>query len=189
VQAEGAHTELVLPTGDAERRLVLVRRADAELVVARSQVELGEEAGTTSLVDELIHVWQRFHGRLRDGIEAAIILAEPPGAIGLTGKDDGRSMASTGGDNPSILQERGHLAPAFIEFALRPPFHRTRTGHRVRAGVNPELEVGPPVRRQAGGRAGQNVSEFVGHGDKLRGIPVVRGKDKLLLSSRECQMP
>ena len=67
VQAEGAHTELVLPTGDAERRLVLVRRADAELVVARSQVELGEEAGTTSLVDELILVWQRFHGRLRDG--------------------------------------------------------------------------------------------------------------------------
>ena len=86
-------------------------------------------------------------------------------------------MASTGGDNPSILQERCDLAPAFVEFALRPPFHRTGTGHRMRAGVNSELEVGPSVRRQAGGRAGQNVSELAGHGDKVRGIPVVRGEE------------
>ena len=121
--------------------------------------------------------------------EAAIILAEPPGAICLTGKYDGHSMASTGGDNPSILQDRCDLAPAFVEFALRPPFHRTGTGHRMRAGVNSELEVGPSVRRPAGGRAGKNVSELAGHGDKLRGIPVFRGEDKLLLSSRECQMP
>ncbi len=51
MKPEGAHTELVLPTGDAERRLVLVHRADTELVVSRSQVELGQEAGATSLVD------------------------------------------------------------------------------------------------------------------------------------------
>ena len=112
MKPEGAHTELVLPTGDAERRLVLVRRADAELVVARGQVELGEEAGATSLVDELIHVWQRFHGRLRDGIEAAIILAEPPGAIGLTANTmDAAWLAREGSIHPfsrSVATWRRH---------------------------------------------------------------------------------
>ena len=61
VKPERAHSELVLPTGDAKRGLVLVPGADAELMIAGGQVELGEVAGATCLVNQLIHVRERFH--------------------------------------------------------------------------------------------------------------------------------
>ena len=61
MQAEGADSKLVLTTGDAERRLVLVLLAYPELHVGHGEVHLGEEACTASLVDQLVCMRQRLY--------------------------------------------------------------------------------------------------------------------------------
>ena len=61
MQAEGADPKLVLAARHAERRLELVLLANAELHVCTLQVELREEASTSSLVDELLDMRQRLH--------------------------------------------------------------------------------------------------------------------------------
>ena len=71
MQAEGADAELVLAAGDPERRLVLVRRPDAELHIGHRKVQLGEEARPARLVTR-----QRLHRPLLDGVEPAVVLAE-----------------------------------------------------------------------------------------------------------------
>ena len=50
-EAKGPDAELVLATGDAKGGLVHVTLADAELVVGRGQIKLGEETGPTGLIN------------------------------------------------------------------------------------------------------------------------------------------
>ena len=73
----------------AERRLGDVVRVHAHLMIARAQVELGEEARAMQLVQELIH---NGNGELvlgRDGVEGAEVDAETPRAVGLAHKEHG----------------------------------------------------------------------------------------------------
>ena len=118
MQAESADAELVLAARNAERRLVLVLLPDPELHVGHCQVELGEEACTTRLVHELVHVRERLHRPLRDRVEPAVVLAEAPRPVRLAREDDRGSMRGAGGDDPALVQQEGHLLPALIELAL-----------------------------------------------------------------------
>ncbi len=51
----------------AEGRLELVLLADADLPLSTGEINHGEEASASGLVDELLDVGQGFHGVLRDG--------------------------------------------------------------------------------------------------------------------------
>jgi hypothetical protein len=84
----GANPELVLSARNAEGGLELVLLADTELRVSALEVQHREEAGAPGLVDELLNVGQGLHGALRDGVEAAVVLAESPRAIRLGREDD-----------------------------------------------------------------------------------------------------
>ena len=95
MQAEGANPELILAARHAEGGLELVLLADAELHVCTLEVQLGEKAGAPGLVNELLNVWQGLHRALRDGVEAAVVLAEAPRAVRLAGEDDGGCMGGT----------------------------------------------------------------------------------------------
>ena len=88
VQAESADAKLVLATGDAKRRLELVGLPNAELHVRHGKIELGEEARTARLIDELVDVRQRLHRPLRDGVQSAVVLTKAPRAILLSREHD-----------------------------------------------------------------------------------------------------
>ena len=71
---EGRH-KLVLAAGKAERRLVVVHFQNPELNKGHREIEYGGGACAARLIDELIDVGQRLDRPLRDGDEAAVILA------------------------------------------------------------------------------------------------------------------
>jgi hypothetical protein len=66
-----------------KHRLEDVGRVHPNLVVARMQVQLGEEAGPVQLIKELIHHRNRELVLGGDGIEGIIVDAEPPGVVRL----------------------------------------------------------------------------------------------------------
>ena len=125
MQAEGANPELVLATRHAEGGLELVLLADAELHVSTLEVQLGEKAGAPGLVNELLNVWQGLHRALRDGVEAAVVLAEAPRAVRLAGEDDGGCMGGTRRHNPAPVEQGRNLLATLVELALRPTLHRS----------------------------------------------------------------
>ncbi len=88
MQAKCANHEFELSAKNAEGGLELVLLADTKLHVSALKVQLREEAGTQGLVDKLLNVGQGLHGALRDGVEAAVILAESPRAIRLAHEDN-----------------------------------------------------------------------------------------------------
>ncbi len=59
MQAERANAKLVLPAGDAKRRLVLVLLANSELHAGHGKIPLGERACAAHLTDQLVDVRQR----------------------------------------------------------------------------------------------------------------------------------
>ncbi len=118
VQAEGANPELVLSARSAEGGLELVLLADTELHVSALKVQLREEAGAPSLVDELLNVGQGLHRALRDGVEAAVVLAESSRAIRLASEDDGCGVGGARRDNPAPVEQGRDLLAALVELAL-----------------------------------------------------------------------
>ena len=56
-EAEGHEEELEMPAVRPESRLGNVIRVHAQMVVPAAKVDLGEEAGTLELIQELIDHW------------------------------------------------------------------------------------------------------------------------------------
>jgi hypothetical protein len=78
VKAKRPHPKFVLPARNPKAGLVSISFGNQELVVGRLKVELGEELGATTLVDELVDVLQwlaRLAGQL---VEPLKVLAEEP---------------------------------------------------------------------------------------------------------------
>ena len=101
VQPERANLELVLPARHPEAGLPAILLANEELMVGRLEVELGEELGSTALVNELVDVRQRLTGFLGDRIQAPKILAETKGTVLLAREDHRGGMRGTGRLNPA----------------------------------------------------------------------------------------
>ena len=78
---------------------------------------------------------KRCHGRLLDDVEAAVILAEAPRLV-LLPRKYGCSVGGAGMDDPALEEQEGHLPATFVELALRPPLHRPRARHGMRASVD-----------------------------------------------------
>ena len=124
MQTEGADAELVLPAGNAERRFELVLLANAKLHISHGKIELSEEARTARLVDELVHVGERLHRPLRDGVKPAVVLAEAPRTIRFAREDDRGCVRGARRHDPALVEQEGDLLAALVELALRPPLHR-----------------------------------------------------------------
>ena len=57
-----------------------------ELVVGGREVQLREETGSARAVQQRVDVWERFHRRARDRVEAPVVVADAPTAVGFAGK-------------------------------------------------------------------------------------------------------
>ena len=77
-QPERHHKELVEAVMCAERRLGDVVGVHADLVVARTKVQLGEEPGTVQLVQQLVDHRDRVRILDGDGVEGSVVDAEAP---------------------------------------------------------------------------------------------------------------
>jgi hypothetical protein len=67
----------------AERGLGNVRGAHPDLMVARAEIQLREEAGAVELVEEFADHRDRVHVLDRDHVQGAIVNTETPGVISL----------------------------------------------------------------------------------------------------------
>jgi hypothetical protein len=118
---------LVQPEGSDDRRLGNIGGVHRDLVVSLAEVDLREVPAAGHLGSEVHHVGQRVRVRDSDAVEAAVIPAGPPRAVGLehhverrcpgTGRaaDDavsfqGRKLGLGGGELASIEppERRGH---------------------------------------------------------------------------------
>ena len=82
-EAERHHQELVVAVVGAEGGLGNVVGVHLHLVVARAQVELGEEARALELVEELINHWDRELVLRGLGVEGVVVDAETLGSTRL----------------------------------------------------------------------------------------------------------
>jgi hypothetical protein len=76
-----------VPLMCSKRRLEDVGRVHPDLVVARTQVQLGEEAGLVQLIEELVHHRNRELVLGGDGVEGTVIDAEPLGVVRLVDQE------------------------------------------------------------------------------------------------------
>jgi hypothetical protein len=91
-QPERHHQELEVFVVSVERRLLHIAHMHAVLMVPKAEVELGEEAGTMQLIEELINDRHMIFILYRAVIEGEELDAEAPRAIMLLDKED-RSRA------------------------------------------------------------------------------------------------
>jgi len=89
-QPERHDQELVEPIMRLKRRLGNVSGEHPDLVVPRAEVQLGEEAGSEQLVEELIHHWDGVGVLNGDGVQGAVVDTETSQTIGLLEEDDRR---------------------------------------------------------------------------------------------------
>jgi hypothetical protein len=75
-EAERHDQKLKMAVVRAKRSLLLIGRLHAHLVVPTVEVELGEEAGATELVEEFIHHRNWKHVADRLGVERAVVHAK-----------------------------------------------------------------------------------------------------------------
>ena len=87
MKAKRPHPKFVLPARNPKAGLVSISFGDQKLVVGRLKVELGEELGATTLVDELVNVRQWLAGLAGQLVEPPKVLAEAPRAILLASED------------------------------------------------------------------------------------------------------
>jgi hypothetical protein len=57
-------------------------------MVALGEVEFGEPLSASRLIQESVNVRQRLNKGFGDGVEAPIIVADAPGAVGLACEDN-----------------------------------------------------------------------------------------------------
>jgi hypothetical protein len=83
VRPKGHHQELKVAVVGTERRLFNVFCSHEYLVVAATQVKLGEELSVAELVEELINDRNREHVVHLPGIERHVVDVEAPAVIEL----------------------------------------------------------------------------------------------------------
>jgi hypothetical protein len=57
-------------------------------MIALGEVEFGEPLSASRLIQESVNVRQRLNKGFGDGVEAPIIVADAPGAVGLACEDN-----------------------------------------------------------------------------------------------------
>ena len=89
-ETERHHQKLVVAVVGAERRLGHVLRVHAHLVIARTQVELGEEARSVKFIEQLVH---HRDGKLvlgSLGVKGAVVDAEMSRLVRLADEEHRR---------------------------------------------------------------------------------------------------
>jgi hypothetical protein len=86
-EAERHHHELEVAMMGPERRLGNVVRVHAHLMVARPEVEFGEEARPMELIKELVDHRDRELVLERQGVKGAVVDAEAPHAVRLANEE------------------------------------------------------------------------------------------------------
>lgn len=89
-EAEWHHQELKVALVCAERRLVDVVGMHPHLVVARAQIQLGEESGAAKFIEELIDDGNGELVLSRCHVERTVIDTEPPGRVVFAHQQDRR---------------------------------------------------------------------------------------------------
>ena len=79
----------------AEHRLCDVCGVHTDLVVARAEVQLGEELGAMQLIQQFIDQRNRVRVLDGDGIEGSVVDAEPPRSVGFLDEEDGGKRTPT----------------------------------------------------------------------------------------------
>ena len=78
---------LELPQLRPEARLPPVRFVNPTLMVALGKVEFREPLGAPCLVEQCVNVREGLHEGLGDGVEAPVVVADPPRPVRLTRED------------------------------------------------------------------------------------------------------
>jgi hypothetical protein len=98
-----------------EHRLVDVLPLHTDLMVAGSEVELGEEPGAMEFIQELIDNRDGESVLDGDGVQRAVVDAEPPRAVRLLDeKDRGRERRAAAPNNPLVQ----HGCTLTLQFVL-----------------------------------------------------------------------
>jgi hypothetical protein len=128
--------ELVEAIVRPERRLGDVFSPHPDLMIARAQIELGEELGAVQLVQQLVHHRDRVGVLDGDGVEGPVVDAEAPRAVGFLDQQDGGRERRRAPANEALLHHDGTLPLKFI--LVR---HRVAVGtHGDGRGAWPEVD-------------------------------------------------
>ena len=73
-------------------------------MITTGQVELGEEAGATSPIQQRVNVRERLDRRARDGIETTVVVADAPRPVRFPCKHDRGSMTCRRVLNPAAVE-------------------------------------------------------------------------------------
>ena len=122
-----------------ERRLVDVSRTHADLVIPRTQIELGEEARPMELVQQLVDDGDG--ERVLDGerVERPVVDAETPRPIRLLDEEDRGRERRVAAPYDALLDHRGALPLQFILVGRWVPVRSD--GHQQRARLEDDAVV------------------------------------------------
>ena len=74
-------------------------------MVALSKIELREPLCAPCFVQQSVNMWQRLDEGLRDCVEAPVIVAYAPRAVGLAGKHNGSRVTGRRGLDPTSIEQ------------------------------------------------------------------------------------
>lgn len=129
---------------------------NAHLVVARAQIQLGEETGAVELVEELLD--HRNWELILDGalVEGAVVHAEKSRAVVFLDEEDGCGERRGARADDALVQHGGHLALQLILLELWVVVRAYRCRRRARQQVSSVVTLA--CRQKAGGR-GEDIVE------------------------------
>ena len=171
--------KFVLAARNAERRLILILRADRELHIGHN---LGEEVRAQRLVYKLVDVRERLYRPLRDGsgVEAAVVLTEAPRAVRLP-REYNRCSLGAWEALEGTIQPRSSRKATCFPHSLSSPCDKRFFGRDRGIGcslVSMRSSKGGPARglrsgERPGGGACEHVRVFASFRGKLGQSPVL----------------
>jgi len=145
-QTERHDQELVEAVMSAERRLVDVSRAHADLVVPRTEVELGEEARPVELVQQLVDHGDGEDVLDRERVECPVVDAEPPRAVLLLDEEHRGRKGGVAAPYVALPDHGSALPLQFVLVSRRVPVRPNC--HRQRAWLENDVVVARALRGQ-----------------------------------------
>ena len=128
----------------AKHRLVDVGRPHANLVVPRTQVQLGEEAGIVEVVEQLVDDGYQMGVLHRECVQGMVVDVEPPCRVWLLDKEHGGGECRVAVADDALLDHRHALPLQFVFMRRWVPVQ----AHCHRRGVGLEDDVVIPGARR-----------------------------------------